>query len=90
MVKGKTSTGFEYEVDKDQMTNVEFLEQFADVQAGNSLGVFKLVETTLGKDQKKKLYDHCRNEKGMVPINRLNEEVAEIFAALAEANDTKN
>ena len=90
MVKGKTSTGFEFEVDKEQMTNVEFLERFAEVQEGNNLGVFKLIETTMGKAQKKKLYDHCRNEKGMVPIDRVNEEVSEIFAALAKANETKN
>lgn len=90
MVQGTTRTGFEFEVDKDQLTNAEFLEKFSEMQHGDSLMVFELLAVTLGKDQKKKLYDHCRNEKGMVPVEALTDELTDIFGAMTEADETKN
>ena len=88
MVEGRTTTGFKFKADKEALT--EFLELFADVQAGDSLKVFKLIELTLGKEQKKRLYEHCRNEAGRVPADRLSEEIGEIFEALGKAEETKN
>ena len=90
MVEGRTTTGFEFKADKEALTDAEFLELFADVQAGDSLKVFKLIELTLGKEQKKRLYEHCRNEAGRVPADRLSEEIGEIFEALGKADETKN
>lgn len=90
MVKGTTKSGFKYEVDKDQLTNVEFLELFAKMQNGDGMVVFELLEIVLGTEQKKKLYDHCRNKKGMVPVDAVTEEVTDIFTTLSEAQATKN
>jgi hypothetical protein len=41
----------------------------------------------LGKDQKKKLYDHVRTDDGRVPVEKLSTEIQEIFEA---SNATKN
>ncbi len=90
MVKGKTSTGFAYEVDRDHMTNVEFLEKFAEMQNGDGMVVFELLSIVLGPEQKRRLYDHCRNKKGMVPVDAVTAEVSDIFGRLAEAKETKN
>lgn len=91
MVKGKTSTGFEFEVDKDQLTNVEFLEKFAEMQNGGDMAAtFGLIQITLGDKQKKKLYDHCRNKKGMVPIEAVTAELSDIFLTLSGSVETKN
>lgn len=90
MVKGTTKSGFKYEVDKDQLTNVEFLELFAKMQNGDGMVVFELLEIVLGTEQKKKLYDHCRDKKGMVPVDAVTEEVTDIFTTLSEAPATKN
>ncbi len=89
-VTGKTSTGFEFEVFANVMQNAEFLELFADVQDGENLKIFKLVKLVLGEDQKKKLYDHIRDEDGDVSIDDLADEVREIFETISAAKETKN
>ena len=90
IVKGKTSTGFEFEVKKAMLNNAEFLELFAQVQDGDQMKVFALIELALGKEQKGRLYDHVRDEDGIVPVDLLSNEAGEIFNALGSDNDLKN
>lgn len=90
IVKGTTSTGFAYEVKKAMLQNAEFLELFASVQDGENLKSFKLMEMALGKEQKEALYDHLRDEDGMVPIEALNSEITEIFDELGKDSEIKN
>lgn len=89
-VKGKTKTGFKFEVDKDQLSNWELLEKIAEMQHGDGMAAFEVLGILLGKDQKKRLYDHCRDDKGMVPVDAITAELTDITNALAEANETKN
>ena len=88
-IKGTTATGFKYKVDSDFFNDVEFLELFADMQDGNSLAVFKTVGKVLGDEQKKALYEHKRNKKGVVPADKLVEELTDIFKAMSENDETK-
>ncbi len=90
MVKGKTRTGFKFTCDGRLMHDVEFLEEFAAVQKGDGLEVFDLITRILGAEQKKALYEHIRNEEGIVPVEAMREELGDIFDALAEAEETKN
>lgn len=90
LVKGKTKSGFEFEVDSGHLANWELLEMIAELQNGNGLLAFTVLRTILGDDQKKRLYDHCRDDKGMVPVDAMNAEISDIFAALGEANASKN
>lgn len=90
MIKGKTKSGFEFEVDKEAFSDAEFIESFHTMRTSDEMEVFHLVEIVLGKDQKKRLYDHVRNEKGRVPTSALTDELNDIFTALSEANETKN
>ena len=91
-ITGKTSTGFEYEIDPEILQDAEFLEMFAAVSKGGNeaMQVFDLIRTALGDEQKKALYEHCRNEKGRVPISGLTNEMTDIFKALGENPATKN
>lgn len=90
MVKGKTRTGFKFTCDGKLMHDVEFLEEFAAVQKGDGLEVFDLIKKILGADQKQALYEHIRNEEGIVTTDALHEELSDIFEALGEADETKN
>lgn len=90
IVKGTTSTGFEYHVLKAMLQNAEFLELFAAVQDGDNLKSFKLLETALGKEQKQELYEHLRDEDGIVPVEALSKELEEIFTELGKDPATKN
>jgi hypothetical protein len=78
MLKGKTKSGFEFEVPDEQLTNFELIEVLADVDS-NPLLLPKLVKMLLGDDQKKRLADHLRTETGIVPVDAMGAEIMEIF-----------
>lgn len=86
MEKGTTSTGFNYEYDKAVADDMEFVELLLDVEE-NEHHLPKLIDALLGKAQKKKLYEHCRNEDGRVPATRVYAEFNEILNGSPE---TKN
>ena len=78
MLKGKTKSGFEFEVEDEQLNNFELIEVLADVDV-NPLLLPKLVKMLLGNDQKNRLLDHLRTEKGIVPLDAISTEIMEIF-----------
>ena len=78
MLKGKTKSGFKYEVSDDMLNNYELIEVLADVDT-NTLLLPKLVKMLLGDEQKQKLSDHVRTESGTVPLDAISNEIMEIF-----------
>ena len=78
MLKGKTKSGFEYEVADETLNNFELIEVLSEVDS-NPLLVPKLVKMLLGEEQKNKLSNHVRNEKGIVPVDSISNEIMEIF-----------
>ena len=87
MLKGKTESGFAFEIDESIGDDMEFVEALAAVD-DNPLQMPKVLEGALGKEQKTKLYDHVRNDKGKVPIEKVLEEFVEILNKAGE--QTKN
>ena len=86
MIKGKTKSGFSYELDKERLNNYEFLEAIEELEE-NPLVLSRVVNLLLGKEQTKKLKDHLRTENGIVPTEKMSEEITEIFQNQGE---TKN
>jgi len=86
MIKGKTKSGFSYELDKERLNNYELLEAIEELEE-NPLVLSRVVNLLLGKDQTKKLKDHIRNKDGIVPTEKISEEITEIFQNQGE---TKN
>ena len=85
MIKGKTKTGFIFEIEDNALDNMELLDAIAEIDnEENPLAISKVINLLLGKEEKKKLYNHCRAEDGRVPIEALVQEVAEIFESLGE------
>ena len=78
-MQGKTSSGFEYIIPDENLNDYELFELIAEV-GENALLLPKIVDKLLGIDGKKALLDHCRNEQGKVPMEKINNEVAEIFS----------
>lgn len=78
MLKGKTRSGFEYEIPEENLNNYELLETLAEVEE-NPLMTPKVVNLLLGKKQAEKLKDHLRTETGIVPTDKLSEEIMGIF-----------
>ena len=86
MIKGKTKSGFSYELDKERLNNYELLEAIEELEE-NPLVLSRVVNLLLGKEQTKKLKDHLRTENGIVPTEKMSEEITEIFQTQGE---TKN
>lgn len=78
MLKGKTESGFEFEVSDAAMNNYELVEVLAEVDT-NPLLLPSLIVKLLGKEQKNKLLEHLRTKEGNVPIDAMSAEIMEIF-----------
>ena len=79
-VKGKTKTGFEFEIDS-AVIDMELLDDLSDMQE-NPAVTGRVLNRLLGKEQKKALYDHIRDESGHVPIESAAAELIDLFAGL--------
>lgn len=86
MIEGKTKSGFNYSIPKENTENYELVESLGEAEE-NPLLFPKSVNLLLGKDQANKLKDHLRTESGNVPTGKMMEEITEIFNAQKE---TKN
>ncbi len=86
MIKGVTKTGFKYQVSKERLNNYELLEAIGELD-DNPLVLSKVVNLLLGKEQTEKLKNHLRTKTGLVPADKLSEEITEIFKSHSE---TKN
>ena len=75
MIKGKTESGFNFKIDEATFNDMELLELLVDADNGNYLAISKVLDIILGQDQKKKLYDHVRNDNGRVQIDLVTNEV---------------
>ena len=87
MIKGKTKSGFEFEISKDVVNDYELVENLAELE-DNPLILAKVIKQILGADQTEKLKNHVRNEKGIVPTDKMTQEIIEIFKNSGE--ETKN
>ena len=67
------------------MNSMELVDTLVEVESNDLLAVSKLGEMLLGKDGKKKLYDHLRNNKGIVPVDLFMQELNEIMGALGDS-----
>ena len=77
-MKGKTSTGFEFDIEDERLDDMELADIMAEIDE-NPLLMSKLCKMLLGDEQKKRLYDHLRNEEGRVPIDATTNAIQEIF-----------
>lgn len=86
MIKGTTSSGFEYEIDEKKLDDMELLELFGSLEK-NPFNLTVIIEKMFGQEQKQALYDHLRTEDGRVPYKAFEKELGEI---LNKENETKN
>lgn len=81
-IKGKTQSGFAYEIEEARLNNYELLEAVGELE-DNPMVISKMVIMLLGKEQTNRLKDHLRDEEGLVPVDKMTEEITEIFQSQA-------
>lgn len=82
MVTAKTESGFSIELEESTLDNMEVLDALSDLDEGNPLAMSRLVVKLLGKDGKKRLYDHLRTEDGRVPASAVESTIMELFQSI--------
>lgn len=83
-ITGVTSKGFEFNVDKDTINDMEVVDLLADFEENeNPVILSKLTSKILGRDQKKELYNSLKVD-GRVPIIEVSNAMTEIFRAFGE------
>lgn len=88
MKKGKTKSGFEFQIEDSNLDNMELLDALAEIDGGNVAALPRASALLLGNKQKKNLYNHLRSEKGNVPMESFMDEITEIMKIIGE--DGKN
>ena len=86
-IKGKTKSGFEYEIPKENLDNYELVEMLANAEE-NPLLYPKTVVMLLGREQTERLKDHIRTDTGVVPMEKMTEEMQEIFESQKEVKNS--
>ena len=86
MLEGITKSGFEFAVPDRTLNDMELLEDLAAMSSGDATKLPEVCTKILGKEQKKRLYEHVRTE-GVVPIDKVSLEITEI---LQSGNQGKN
>lgn len=86
MIKGKTTSGFEYEITRARLENYELIEALSEVDE-NPLLLPKTVNLLLGKEQANRLKNHLRDEEFLVSTDKISKEIMEIFK---NQKETKN
>lgn len=86
LIKGKTKSGFSYQIEESRLNNYELIELIGELDE-NPVVISKMVVMLLGKEQTAELKNHLRDEDGLVPTNKMTDEITEIFQSQAE---TKN
>lgn len=91
-ITGKTSSGFEYSIDKRVLTDMEVVDDIYEIFHDNQESMLSpLLTKILGKDQKKALYDHVRDADGFVSTQLVCTELGEILnGAGKQDSDVKN
>lgn len=88
MVRGKTKSGFEFEIDEEILDDYDFLEMLCKIDEGEVSLTVKMVDMLLGAEQKERLKKHVRSESGKVSAKKLLAEVMEIFQETKEGKNS--
>ena len=77
-----TDTGFKCDVNRDALNDVELLDDIIDMNNGELISVHRIVDKVIGKEQRAALYDHVRDDKGVVKLDAISAELTNIFDAV--------
>ena len=89
VVKGKTKTGFEFELDNELIDDYEVLEMYEDIKE-TGLGVRKLLTRLIGEDGYNRLKEHCRKKDGTISAKRIGHEMNDIMSTNVGDTEPKN
>lgn len=84
MIKGKTESGFEFEIDEGIKDDYEFFETLVQVDDGKITKFPEMIRRLLGEKQTEKLKEHLREKEGRISTTKMMDEVKQILQAEKE------
>ena len=66
------------------MDDAELIEALAEAKDDNPYAIVKVTGMVFGEEQKKRLYDHLRNEKGKVKMSDVMDAIEDVFGAFGQ------
>lgn len=79
-LKGKTDSGFEFELEEGTLDDWELLEVLREVDKGHKWAFTDVLENLFhDKTDRDRLKEHCRGENGRVSSEKMIHEILEIF-----------
>lgn len=92
-MKGKTSTGFEFDINENLKKDWRVVKAIAQADSDDASdklkGYTSLVTLLLGKKGEKDLENHVMTSDGIVPLEAINSEVIDMIRALKEDKEIK-
>ena len=91
----KLSDGFEVEVNEAFLNDMEVVDKLAELaESDNDFASIRILsyvsEKLFGKDGKKKIYDHIRDEKGVVKVDVFENAMAELMNSVSETKNSSS
>ena len=90
MITAKTNDGFEIELSEDALDDAELLDALGGMQDGNVFDMSRLTLRLLGKEGRKKLYDHLRTPEGRVPSTAVEREIIELMVSIQPGKNSSS
>ncbi len=81
MIEGKTRSGFAFQLDENAVNNMELVDALAETEGDDPVAISRVCLLLLGRDTRKRLYDHLRTPEGRVPVDRVSAEIMDMFEA---------
>ena len=84
MIKGKTKSGFSYEIDAEALESMEFIDAMGKIDDDNISGLSNLIDLVMNRKQKKAFYDHIKGDRKYTPMKEAMDEFFEILKEIGK------
>ena len=88
MITAKLKDGFTVELDDETLEDQELFDAVAGMQDGNVFDMSRLTKRLLTPEDRKRLYDHLRNEKGRVPPMAVSQALNELMTSFSAGKNS--
>lgn len=87
MLRGKTESGFEFELEEEVLDDWELLECFRNIDKGEAEYIIDAAKILLGEEQYEKLKIFMKEKHGRVKSSLMAVEIANIFSSTKEGKN---
>lgn len=88
MIKGKTGSGFEWEIEDNAANDWETVELLSEADDGKTSSLIKAIKRIFGDDGYSALKEHVRNKKGVVATDQMIVEIREFMESTKEGKNS--